>query len=313
LRIGLVGAGYWGSNIARAIIDKKLGDLVAIHDMYFEKAYELAKKYDSKPYKDLDQMLEKEDLDAVIVAVSADNLYRVAKKVIEEGINVFIEKPVATSLEEIEDLRKRSEVKGVVAVPGFIMRFDPVAIYIKDYLEKMSQDPVYIYIQRSGRRAVRYRNISIILDLGVHDIDLLIYLLKNKERLKVIDACISHVADDESYITYIDYEVGTAMLSSNSAPLVKIRKIFVNLDEKILLEGDFVLSEVRVVENKKILQQKILSSSEEPLVAELKAFIDKINGKDSSSPDLRDAEKVHKIIKEIFLASRSRDKSRECI
>ena len=248
--------------------------------------------------RDIDQLLDRKDLDGFVVAVSIDNLYKISKKLLENGFNVFIEKPVAENLDQVNELRYLAEKRGVVAVPGFVLRFDPLTKYFREMILGENRKPFYVMIQRSGRRAPRYRRFSILLDLGIHDIDLIHYLFG--EEVKLIDARITRVLDDESYNIYLDYRDGVAHLVSDPIPLVKIRKIYMNFDDKILYEGDYVASEVIAhgTGGERVISK--IQRSIEPLALEIKAFVDKISGREAETPTLRDAVNAHRIISVII-------------
>lgn len=297
IRVGLIGAGYWGRNIARASIDSKILHLDRVYDIDYGRALELARMYGVKAYRDLERFIEEGDLDAILIAVPADQLYPVALKVIERKKNLFIEKPVGVNLREVRDLRIKCENHGLVAVPGFISRFDPVVRYFRELIKERGS-PTYISIQRSGRRAERYIRTHILLDLGVHDIDILFFLLE--KDIDVINAEITKINNDLAYTAYMKYEGGFAVLHSDPLPLMKIRKLIINFDDRSFYEGDLVTSEVREVFREGISKYNKIIAEEEPLIAELKAFAERVLGRDSEAPTLRDAERVHEIVERIL-------------
>lgn len=307
----MIGAGYWGRNIVRAIRSSGIGFVEGVYDMIYDRSLELANTYGIRAYRDLEELLREKNIDGIIVAVPADQLYSVALRVIESKKHVFVEKPVAMKLDEVRDLKIKSERHGVIVVPGFISRYDPVVRELRNIISERGT-PVYINIQRSGRRAERYRNISIVLDLGIHDIDILLFLL-GEEEIDVIKAEIVKIAGDEAYTACLRYSRGFAILHSDSIPLMKIRKILINFDEERLLEGDLILSEIREVYRDRRTRVLNFQSFEEPLVAELKSFIKKINGEETDSPTLVDAERAHMIIDKILKVSEKYDRGEQNI
>ncbi|MGC9147916.1 MAG: Gfo/Idh/MocA family oxidoreductase [Sulfolobales archaeon] len=302
-RLAVIGAGYWGKNIIRAIKTYEIADIECVHDIDMQRLKEISSLYSSvKLCFEIDQILRVKNIDGVIIAVNIDKLYNVSKIVLENGFNVFIEKPVAESLDKVSELKSLAESKNIIAVPGFILRFDPVAKFFKRLITQENLHPLYIMMQRSGRRAPRYRGNSIILDLGIHDIDLLNYLFNRNVR--VIDALITRLGDDESYNIYLDCGNCVAHLTADPIPNIKIRRIYVNFEEEVSYEGDFVSSEIHKIDSKGVKEIFSVREEIEPLGLELKAFVDKISGKDVETPSLEDAVYAHMIIKEIFFRSR---------
>ena len=302
-RLAVIGAGYWGKNIIRTIKTYRIADIECVYDIDTQRLKEIHSMYsDIKLCHEINQILDSKSIDGVIIAVNISKLYDVSKIVIENGFNVFIEKPVAENLEKVSELKSLAENKNIVAVPGFVLRFDPVSRFFKKLINQEKLHPVYIMIQRSGRRAPRYRSSSIILDLGIHDIDLLNYLFNR--NIKVIDASITRLGEDESYNIYLDCGGCIAHLTADPVPNIKIRRIYVNFEEEVSYEGDFVSSEIHKIDPRGVKEIFSVREEIEPLALELKAFVDKISGKDVETPSLEDALYAHMIIKEIFFRSR---------
>ncbi len=302
-KFAVIGAGYWGKNIVRVIKTHDIGDIECVHDIDPQRLKEISSQYSGiKPCFEIDQILRNKEIDGVIIAVSINKLYEVSRVVLENGFNAFIEKPVADNIDKVYELKRIADSKNIIAVPGFILRFDPVTRFFKELIDTKNLHPIYIITQRSGRRGPRYKSSSIILDLGIHDIDLMNYLLN--KNAQIIDALITRLEDDESYNIYLRYENCIAHLTADPIPNIKIRRIYVNFEEGFSYEGDYVSSDLIMIRSggeKEIIN---LQKNIEPLALELIAFRNKILGKDEETPSLEDAVRAHMIIKEIFLKSR---------
>ena len=119
LRLAIIGVGGWGKNHARVLND--LGVLAAICDMDAQRAKEIADRYNTKSYHSLDEMLYKETkLDACLVCTPTKTHFAVAKKIMERGINVFVEKPLSFSSKECEEMIEISEKKKLILTSGYI-------------------------------------------------------------------------------------------------------------------------------------------------------------------------------------------------
>ncbi|AMM53554.1 UDP-N-acetylglucosamine 3-dehydrogenase [Pyrococcus kukulkanii] len=185
LRVGVVGVGNMGYHHARVYSElAKEGkvELVGVADANFERAKEVAKKFNTIPYGDYRE-LAKEDLDAVSIAVPTSLHREVALEFIESGVNVLIEKPIADSIEGAEEIINAAKASGVILMVGHIERFNPAVLKLKESMQKgLLGEVVSISAKRVGPMAIRIRDVGIIIDLGVHDIDVISFLYGDKVR-----------------------------------------------------------------------------------------------------------------------------------
>lgn len=165
IRIGLVGYGSWGKKHFAALSRNPRADLRGVYD----PAYRGEGFFDS-----LDDLFE--EVEAVDVVVPAGSLAGIGIRAIEAGKHVFIEKPMSVNLEEALKLQEasRRNPRSKVMV-GFIERFNPVFQRIREIVR--AEPPSMVFCQRSGMPASVSKQTGVILDLAIHDIDLLIWCL----------------------------------------------------------------------------------------------------------------------------------------
>ncbi|AEM39676.1 oxidoreductase domain protein [Pyrolobus fumarii 1A] len=181
----LVGAGRWGAVHARTL--RKVGAVLAgIVDVKREAAERVARLYgspDTRIYMSLDDALSmREAFDAAIVAVPPGSLYEVSKQVIEAGLHVLIEKPVAMKSLEAEELAQLAERKGIVALPGYLLRYHPVTRRAMRAIHVM--DPWRMEVAHIVDRRGSARTWPIAHDIAVHDVDLVLFLLGGEPRVE---------------------------------------------------------------------------------------------------------------------------------
>ncbi|MDK2870479.1 MAG: UDP-N-acetylglucosamine 3-dehydrogenase [Pyrococcus sp.] len=185
LRVGVVGVGNMGFHHARVYSElarEGKVELVGVADVNFERAREVAKKFNTIPYADYKE-LAKEDLDAVSIAVPTSLHKQVAIEFMERGINVLVEKPIAESIESAREMIRVAKENKVILMVGHIERFNPAVIKLKESIEKgLLGEVVSISAKRVGPMAIRIRDVGIIIDLGVHDIDVISYLFNDRVR-----------------------------------------------------------------------------------------------------------------------------------
>ena len=151
LRTAVIGVGIQGENHVLAYRQHPLVDLVAVCDINRARAREVAAKYGvERCYTDYREMLEKEELDLVSVATPDHLHYEPTIAAIEAGINVLVEKPMATRLEEAEDIVRRARRRGVGLYVNFSNRFNPPFAALKERVERGELgEPLYAYVRLS--------------------------------------------------------------------------------------------------------------------------------------------------------------------
>ncbi|MEM4970006.1 MAG: Gfo/Idh/MocA family oxidoreductase [Sulfolobales archaeon] len=297
-RLGLVGAGRWGSTIAERIYREGVAEIAAVYDKDLNRSRSLASRIGATALDDLDGFEKQRDLLGIIIATSIESLAEVSMRIIELGFNVFIEKPVADSLEKVRVLRRVAEKKGVIAMPGFIVRFDPVTIWIKNHIETMGEAIEDLYLFRLSRRPPQNRLSNILLDLAIHDIDLARYLLL-EEDLKPVSWYIHSLDIDQGVSIYAKHSRGYIYIAVDGISKQKIRKV-IAVSSQSYIEGDYINRYIILRRGGGDSHKYVEVKGSEALLNEIKAFIERCQGKDIEIPTLLDAEKAHEIISRIM-------------
>ncbi|HFK5503635.1 TPA: Gfo/Idh/MocA family protein [Elizabethkingia anophelis] len=173
LKAGLVGAGHLGKIHLRLLNQSEKYELVGFYDSDAENGKKLEQEFGYKYYNDLDQLLSKiQVLDIVTPTLFH---YEYAKKAIEKGIHFFIEKPVTQTLEQAEELIRLCEEKNIKVQVGHVERYNPAYIATKNYLS----NPQFIEIHRLAEFNPRGTDVSVVLDLMIHDLDILLSIVKS--------------------------------------------------------------------------------------------------------------------------------------
>ncbi len=170
LRVGVTGIGIMGSNHARVLSQLPGAELVAIADPDQAQAEKVASFLGCKAVDDHRALLEL-GLDAVVVAAPTHLHHPIALDVIGAGCSVLVEKPVASTAEEGQEIVAAAAAKGVTLMVGHVERFNPAVRAIKDAIQ--GEDLLSIAITRVGPFPPRMSNVGVVIDLAVHDIDLI--------------------------------------------------------------------------------------------------------------------------------------------
>lgn len=178
LKIAIIGAGNMGSLHARIISELPNVSLVAICDSDITKVKTLSKTYQTKYYSDFKKLLASEALDGVIIATPTSLHKKVALNFIKRGINVLVEKPLAKSTKETNSIIKAAKKNNVLLTVGHIERFNPAVIKLKELIKRGDfGEVVSIVIRRVGIYPPRIKDVNIVTDLAVHDLDIVCDLL----------------------------------------------------------------------------------------------------------------------------------------
>ncbi len=183
VRVGVIGCGWFGSAHARVYRMAREAELTAVMDVREDAARKLAEIYHVNYYTSIEEMIRKESLDAVSIAVTPQHLYQAAKEAMMAGSSVLVEKPVVTSKEELESLEVVIKKSSGIFMPGFIEIFNPAVKVLKDLLDKGDVGNLLsIWSRRVGRlpkKSVGWK-IGVSLDLAVHEMYIQHYIMGGK-------------------------------------------------------------------------------------------------------------------------------------
>ena len=174
LRVGVIGTGYLGKFHAEKYADMEDAELVGVVDINQKAAVEIAKKHGVKAYFSPDEILGK--VDAVSIVVPTPLHYQVSRMFLEHDVDVLIEKPITTTLNEADSLIALAESRGLIIQVGHLERFNPAVIALEDVLKT----PMFIESHRLSMFQPRGTEVDVVLDLMIHDIDIILNLVKSE-------------------------------------------------------------------------------------------------------------------------------------
>jgi UDP-N-acetylglucosamine 3-dehydrogenase len=176
LRVGVIGAGIMGQNHIRTYSKMKGVELAGIADVDRARLDSLSKEYGCEGYTDYNEMLKK-GLDAVSIVVPTTLHRKVALDSISAGANLMVEKPIADTVMNAECIVEAARRENVKLMVGHIERFNPAVMKMKNIIDSGELGKVVsISTRRVGPYNPRIRDVGVILDIGVHDIDIISYL-----------------------------------------------------------------------------------------------------------------------------------------
>ncbi len=220
LKIGVIGTGHLGKLHVKMFKQINECEVVGIYDNNRQIAAEVAKEFLIKDYENLDQLLN--EIEAASIAVSTTAHHEVAKKCFEKGIHVFVEKPITATIQEAEELVKIASDRNLNLQVGHIERFNPAIVS----LEKFILQPMFVQTDRLAQFNPRGTDVAVVLDLMIHDIDIILSLVKSE--VKKIDASGVAVVSNSLDIANarIEFENGAvANVTASRISQKKMRKM----------------------------------------------------------------------------------------
>ncbi len=173
LKVGVIGAGYLGKFHAEKYARMNDVDLAGIVDTNISVAGAVAERFHTKAYKSHNELLGK--VDAVSIVVPTQSHFAISKDFLENDIDVLIEKPMTTTLKEADELIRIAESRGLIIQVGHLERFNPAVIALQNIIKK----PMFIESHRLSIFQERGTDVSVVLDLMIHDIDIILNLARS--------------------------------------------------------------------------------------------------------------------------------------
>lgn len=291
LRFGVLGVGRLGSVHARVVGEVPGVELVGVHDRDAARAANVAGDRGCRAYGEATALLA--DVDAVIVAVTTSEHHGAARAALASGCHVLVEKPLTPTLAEADDLVARAEAAGRVLAVGHVERFNPVIRACAEMLE----DPRFITCLRLARFQPRGTDVSVALDLMIHDIDLVLGLVESPvERVEAIGVSLLTDRVDMANARLTFENGAVADISASRASLVPARELRVFQPSGYLSldlangRGEFLRRRAGVAQGEGgpapgledlVERREVVGDGTEPLRAELEAFIAAIRGEPS--------------------------------
>jgi UDP-N-acetylglucosamine 3-dehydrogenase len=302
LRTAVIGVGSMGRNHARINWELPNVKLVGVADENPDIVKVVARKYDAKPYSNYLELLDDAKPDAVTLAVPTVFHYNIALDIIERGIPLLIEKPIAFTVEEGRAIIDAARRKGVKLMVGHIERFNPAITTLKDFISRGELGRIFqMDAHRQGPFPARIADVGVVIDLAVHDLDVMRFV-SQKEIIRVYAETEKHINSEHEdllsgLLRFEDGIVGT--LTINWLTPTKIRE-FIVTGERGLYKCDYLTQDLYFFENpvssgsewdnlrvlRGVSEGKMIRhviAKKEPLRAEQEAFLEAVQ-KDKPVP-----------------------------
>jgi predicted dehydrogenase len=173
LRIGVLGAGHLGRIHIQQLLQLPEWEVVGFHDPHPEKCAAITAEFGVEALTDVDQLMA--GVDALDIVTPTTTHHAMAAQALQKGLHVFVEKPLTRTVAEADDLLLRAQASGKLVQVGHVERFNPAFQAALPYFA----DPMFIETHRLAQFNPRGTDVSVVLDLMIHDIDIVLHVVKS--------------------------------------------------------------------------------------------------------------------------------------
>lgn len=298
LKVAVIGVGHLGQHHARIYSEMESTELFGVVDADEDRGREIAERHGVPHFRDSTDVVE--HVEAVSVVTPTKNHLDAARPFVEAGRSVLVEKPLTSTLEEADELIGLAESKGVVLQVGHVERFNPVVAAALPHIDR----PLFIECDRIHPFSLRSTEVSVVLDLMIHDIDLVLHITDDEPvDIDALGTSVLSPTEDLATARILFQGGCTAMVKTSRVALNRSRKIrifsprsYISLDlvtkmgsRTYLKDGydprDFLDSAGRLSVpegGEAAFLAEVLSNeslpiqAREPLMAELESFVESV-------------------------------------
>ena len=272
IRAGVIGTGYLGQFHAEKYAGLPNVELVGIVEKDLARGEQIARKLNTEAFTDLSRILDKVDVVSIVVPTILH--HEIAKQCLDAGVHVLLEKPMTVTLEQADELIALSARKKVVLQVGHIERFNPAVTTIQPLL----RSPGYLQAERSAPFTVRCTDVNVVLDLMIHDLDIVSSLAGSSPRnvsaagfsviTREIDAVMARIVFANGCVA----DVSASRISDEKKRSLKI------FDGDLLYTADYQTQKAFVSRRgpgavPEFITTEIATERRDTLLEEIKAFI----------------------------------------
>lgn len=249
LKVVQVGYGYWGANISRKLMESSKFELKALCEILPERVERARKALPEKVIisNSYEDYINDNEVEAFIIATQTELSYDIAMKVMAAGKHIFIEKPIATTVERTLKLNAMAYKMNVIMHCDHIMLYNPYYRYIKNMIDNGELgDLIYFDVSKLNLGPIR-KDVNALMDLAVHDVAVIDYISGGKEALKLSAFGETPFGRQET-LTYLTlkYDDFIAHIKSSWVSPIKVRQTMIAGTKKMVIFDDMSFDKVKI-------------------------------------------------------------------
>ena len=324
INIAQIGVGYWGPNLLRNLVANKSCEVKKVVDLSEERREFVRRLYASITVSDkVEDIINDKYVDAVIIATPVATHFDLAIRCLEAGKHILVEKPMARTVDEVQQIGKLANKKGLVAMVGHTFLYNSAVHYVKTLIDSGDLGDIrYIYSQRVNLGRIR-NDVDALWNLAPHDISIIQYWLGDPEPLNVIKNGMDYVQNGIDDVVFMNIEYPNNVMAHIHVSWLdphKIRKMTVVGSKKMVVYNDIAENKIAIydkgIDRMANLEEHMDFDNPstfsfnhrsgdvlipeinwiEPLQAEIAHFVDCIQNGTKCLTDAKHAQKVVKIL-----------------
>jgi predicted dehydrogenase len=241
LRMGVIGYGYWGPNIVRNFSTGNGSEVIMVCDLNQQILKKVKNTYQKINVTcDTDELIKNTDVDAVAIATPVFTHYELARKVIDEGKSVFLEKPFTYTVAEAEDLVEKAEKKNLKLMVDHTFLYTGAVRKIRQLIDDDILGQIYYFDSTRVNLGLFQHDVNVVWDLAPHDISIMDYVIDEKPQA-VVATGVGHFNRGLEDIAYLTFYYGNniiAHINVNWLSPVKVRTTLIGGSKKMLVWND---------------------------------------------------------------------------
>jgi len=241
LNFGVIGYGYWGPNIVRSLTSIQGANVYAVSDINANVLKKVKERYSHiECFRDYKKIMKSKDIDVVAVVTPVSTHYSLAKKALECGKHIFVEKPFTATIKQAEELINIARRNNLKIMVDHTFIFTGAVKKIKEIIDDNVLGDIYYYDSTRVNLGLFQSDVNVIWDLAPHDFSIIDYVIKNKPQALVAHG-VDHLGDGQENIAYITIYFSNKMiahLNVNWLSPVKIRSTLIGGKKKMLVWND---------------------------------------------------------------------------
>ena len=250
LNIAQIGVGYWGPNLLRNLISNKKCKVCRVAELSKERREYIRGLYPSvQVTDDVNQVLEDDNIDAVVIATPVASHYELSMRALMSGKHVLVEKPMARTVSEVEQIGKIAEEKKLVAMVGHTFLYNTAVRYLKQLIDSNELGDIrYIYSQRLNLGRIR-SDVDALWNLAPHDISIIQYWLGNPAPLTVTRSGMDYVQNGVDDVVFMNIVYPNNVMANIHVSWLdphKIRKMTVVGSKKMVVYDDIAENKIAI-------------------------------------------------------------------
>ena len=276
VNVGVIGVGAMGENHVRVYHKMEEANLMGVSDVSERALKKIEKKYGAKGYTDYCELLANPEIEVVSVCVPTTFHHAVVMEAIKHKKHVLVEKPIAFTLTEAEEMIAAAKEAGVILATGHVERFNPAVQKAKELIDDgVIGDIVSKKKKRVGPLPPRIKDVGVSIDLAIHDLDIMNYLFE--EEITQVYGTMNSSFDDSEFEDHAEIMVS---FDNESTGIIEVNWLTPYKRRELELTGtagiisvDYIQQSIEVFGK---FAQDIEIVHEEPLKGELKSFLNSV-------------------------------------